>query len=106
MEDQHMSSDDSKPRNWLAMAGGILVLFGAAASGQGVRGWVRVQSSAPTPDSLFSFNSSGAANSVSRTVTGQYTVSFPNLGASNGTVEVSAYGSPSRCKVASWSPSG
>jgi hypothetical protein len=48
-------------------------------------------------------NSTNASNSVVRTATGAYTVTFPNLGVTGGTVNVTAIGSSYRnCKVNDW----
>lgn len=59
-----------------------------------------------TPNSSYSFNSTGGSNTITRLGTGQYRVEMPGLGQSNGNVQVTAYGSANRCKVASWVPSG
>lgn len=60
-----------------------------------------------TPSNTYQFNSSGATNTIVRTAVGTYTVKFPNLAASAGTVHVSAYGTGSQsCKVVNWFPSG
>lgn len=58
---------------------------------------------------LGTFNSTGAANSVTRTGTGAYTVRLPNLAASAGHVQVTAWPGYSNlrvCKVTNWGPSG
>jgi hypothetical protein len=52
------------------------------------------------------FNSSGAANSVTRTGSGAYEVRLPNLGASAGHVQVTAFARSARCKVRLWGPDG
>lgn len=58
-----------------------------------------------TPNLHYQWNSTGAANTISRVSTGRYTVYLPNLGGLNGTVLVSAYGGTSNyCKVAGWGP--
>jgi TolB protein len=63
-----------------------------------------------TPALIQQYNSTGAANTVTRSATGTYTVEFPGLGAAaGGTVAVSAYGaSPvgGSCGAAGWSRSG
>jgi hypothetical protein len=64
---------------------------------------------AGTVYSLGTFNSSGAANSITRTGTGAYTARLPNLAASAGHVQVTAwpgYSGWRLCKVTSWGPSG
>lgn len=64
-----------------------------------------------TPSASYNFNStdpSHAVNTISRSVdaTGPlYTIRFPDLGLSGGTVQVTAYGSGSEaCQVQSWAP--
>src|SRR5437588_1037230 len=60
-----------------------------------------------TPDPAFQKNSTGGTNTVHRTGRGRYEVRFPRLGAAQGTVDVTAYGSTDRyCKAASWSSAG
>jgi hypothetical protein len=54
-----------------------------------------------------STNPTGAVNRITRTGVGAYTVYLPGLGATSGTVLVTAYGaSKDYCKVANWGPSG
>jgi hypothetical protein len=54
----------------------------------------------------YSFNSGGATNTYTGS-NGIYQVTMPELGVSGGTVQVVSYGgSPTRCKVQSWYPSG
>jgi hypothetical protein len=56
-----------------------------------------------TPDPYYSWNSAGQRNRVTRIVQGQYTVQFPGITVTGGTVRVSAYGANSDyCNVASW----
>lgn len=58
---------------------------------------------------LGTFNSSGAANSITRTGTGAYVVRLPNLAAAGGHVQVTAwpgYDGWRLCKVLRWVPSG
>lgn len=51
----------------------------------------------------YQFNSLGGANAV----LGGYTLRFPGLASQGGHVQVTAYGgSPNRCKVVNWYPSG
>lgn len=66
-----------------------------------------------TPSAAYNYNSTDPldpVNTVARTVdaTGPlYTVRFPDLGLTGGTVQVTAYGSGSvACQVQSWSPLG
>jgi hypothetical protein len=62
-----------------------------------------------TPDSAYSFNSSGGAIGITRNAKGNYSVIFAGLGnALNSNVVVSAYGSgPDFCVVGGWSsPNG
>jgi hypothetical protein len=55
----------------------------------------------------YSYNSTGASNTVCNTSTGRYSVSFPGLATLGGNVQVSAYGGQAaRCKVEYWTPSG
>lgn len=59
----------------------------------------------------YSFNSRGNTNSILRLGTGYYRVTFPGLGLTGGTVQVTAAGTvfgadPSYCKVSGWGPSG
>jgi hypothetical protein len=55
----------------------------------------------------YSFNPTGAANTVCNTATGQYQATFPGLATVGGNVQVSAYGGQAaRCKVQYWYPSG
>jgi hypothetical protein len=62
------------------------------------------------PDGLYQFNSTGAGaiNKVVRNGTGDYTAKLPGVGANDGHVQVTAYGSTGseRCKVGGWGPSG
>jgi hypothetical protein len=57
-----------------------------------------------TPGLTYNFNSTGVANTVTRSAVGTYTVNLPGLGGANGNVLVTALGSGSaHCNVASWS---
>jgi hypothetical protein len=92
----------------LAAAGVTWVL--APAANAAVTGSAYVWANDPTsssytPNTLYQYNSTGSWNTVSRQGTGQYTINLPGLGASRGTVLVTAYGSTSNyCKVVRWSP--
>ena len=57
---------------------------------------------------MYNFNwRTGQTNTITRSSTGVYQVRLPTLGAANGHVQVTAYGSgTNECKVASWGPSG
>jgi hypothetical protein len=60
-----------------------------------------------TPNTYYSFNSSGGVNTIDRLGAGYYRVAMPGLGQPNGNVQVTSYGPTSNhCKVSSWSPSG
>jgi hypothetical protein len=60
-----------------------------------------------TPSLTYQFNSTGAANTITRAAVGAYTVRLPGLGGPGGTVTVTGYGSSSdSCKVNWWSWSG
>ncbi|WP_431045681.1 hypothetical protein ACQUSR_29420 [Streptomyces sp. P1-3] len=99
----------------VALAVGMIALAPFTAHAAPSRGYAYVwanQASAPlntpyTPSGYYSANSTGAANSVVRTGTGQYTVRMPRLGLLGGTVHVTAYGATSHsCNVSSWYPVG
>lgn len=81
----------------------------AAVRGAGFVWANRPTSSFYTPISTYQYNSSdrlsNTLNTISRSGVGSYTVNFPNLGVTGGTVHVTAYGTSShRCKVRSWGP--
>jgi hypothetical protein len=66
-----------------------------------------------TPLLNWQFNSTGAANTVTRNAQGVYTATLPNLGSFNGWpiwaghVQVTAYGTGTeQCKVSHWAPVG
>lgn len=83
--------------------------LGAAQAGQKV-GWVwadQPESANYTPDTDYSFNSSGGNVSISRSSAGTYTVAFPGLGSSLfSNVLVSGYSTSGTCKVGAWSTAG
>ena len=55
------------------------------------------------PSATYSFNSTGATNTITRAAAGTYTVNLPGLGGANGNVLVTAHGSSSsHCNVLSW----
>ena len=57
-----------------------------------------------TPDEHYQFNSTGAANTITRTAVGSYTVTLPGLGVERGNIQVtSANDTPGiSCLVANW----
>lgn len=61
-----------------------------------------------TADASFSFNSSGATNTLNRFGVGQYRVDMPNLGATvGGHVQVTGVGNGDKhCKVGGWGSNG
>jgi hypothetical protein len=83
---------------------GILGVTGAAAAYV----WAHDPTSASyTPSLTYQFNSTGAANTITRSGTGNYTLHLPGLAVDNGHVQVTAYGYGSaRCKVGYWFASG
>ncbi len=72
--------------------------------------WANSPTSASyTPSSLYSRNSTGGVNTITRSAVGNYTVRFANLGGGivGGTVDVTAYGSAdAECHVGFWGSSG
>jgi hypothetical protein len=93
--------------------GGIgLAASPASATPTGPIGSAFVWASSPTtasyvPPSTYQWNSTSgvAVNSITRSGVGSYTVNLPGLGASSGTVLVTAYGSTTDyCKVVNWGP--
>jgi hypothetical protein len=60
-----------------------------------------------TPNTSYQFNTAGGTNTITRHSTGVYSVFMPNLGGTDGHVQVVSYGSTSkRCKVVSWFTNG
>lgn len=60
-----------------------------------------------TPNIFYQWNSAGRGNRIHRNGTGSYSVRLTKLGALNGTVEVTAYGTGTQyCKVQNWGPAG
>ena len=81
---------------------------GAAPAGVGYA-WANLDTSASyTPDTTYSYNSSGGAISATRSGVGTYQMAFAGLAAGlvGGDVRVTSYNSLARCKVASWSSGG
>jgi hypothetical protein len=70
--------------------------------------WANQPSSASyTPSSYYRYNSTGGANTITRSSAGIYQVTFPGLGGAGGSVDVTGYGSGSEsCRVGSWGWSG
>lgn len=105
---QRLSSSRAASR--IAKVGFLSVLLAGASLGAAQAankvGWVwasEPSSESYTPDTSYSFNSSGGAVSISRGAVGTYTVNFPGLGsglASN--VLVSGYSTSGTCKVSGW----
>jgi hypothetical protein len=84
------------------------VSYTRAQNNPGEFGYVRADqptTSSYTPGSDLRFNSTGGTNTVTRSGTGNYTVTMPGLGAAGtGTVLVTAFGTDSKyCKVVFWS---
>ena len=60
-----------------------------------------------TPSTGYQFNSQGAANTIVRNSTGNYTVDIPSLDFVHSDVQITAYGTiAARCKVSGWGPNG
>lgn len=77
-----------------------------SANGNGYAWADNPTSASYTPSTMYSFNSSGGAVSITRSGVGMYAVRFSGLGggSAGGNVQVTAYGSNADvCKVASWS---
>ncbi|HWU89594.1 MAG TPA: hypothetical protein VN253_20170 [Kofleriaceae bacterium] len=66
--------------------------------------WANQPSAASyTPSTTYNFNSTGVANTITRSAAGTYTVNLPGLGGANGSVLVTAHGSSStHCNVVMW----
>lgn len=60
-----------------------------------------------TPDTTYSYNSSGQGITISKGSTGNYIVTFAGLAGDGGTVSVTSYGGGNNntCNVSSWSGS-
>lgn len=55
------------------------------------------------PSATYSYNSAGQKNTIQRTGTGQYYVTFPGISVNGGMAEVTAYGGSSEyCKIGYW----
>ncbi len=54
------------------------------------------------PDATYQYNSTGAANDITRFGTGRYSVRMPGLGVNEGTVTVTSYATSARCKATGW----
>jgi hypothetical protein len=76
--------------------------------GAGAYLWADQQASASyCPSSTYSWSSTDGENCITRSGPGDYLVDLPGLGASGGTVQVTAYGSGGEhCKVQSWADLG
>lgn len=77
-------------------------------NGAGAYLWANSPSSSSyTPSTTYNWNSTGAANTITRSSTGVYTATLPGLATSGGTAQVTSYGSSGEyCKVQSWGSSG
>jgi hypothetical protein len=79
--------------------------FGTAHAGFRI-GWVwadQPSAASYTPDTDYSFNSSGGGVGITRGSAGRYVVTFAGLGSSQvSTVLISAYGSAGICKLEGW----
>jgi hypothetical protein len=105
------SSLSSRKVSRIAKAGFIAALlasvsFGAAQAGQKV-GWVwadQASSASYTPNTNYSFNSTGGSIGITRSAVGTYQVNFAGLGAGSqaSNVLVSGYDTSGTCKVSSW----
>jgi hypothetical protein len=111
MSVQFISS--SKTASRLVKVGFLAALLagtslGAAEAANKV-GWVwadQPSSASYTPNTNYSFNSSGGAVGITRSGTGTYNVSFSGLGSSLvSNVLVSGYSTNGTCKVSSWGAS-
>jgi hypothetical protein len=71
--------------------------------------WASCPTACPsyTPDTAYSYNSSGGTNAITRNVTGNYTVVIPGISKYDGAVEVTAYGNgAARCTLDGFGPEG
>ena len=103
-------------RSGTAVDSGFTLLFvvGVADPATGASIWARGGYAKITHSSVsnkydagahFQFNSNGGFNQIQRTAVGMYTITFPNVGAEAGNVQVTAWGTehPSAvCSVSYW----
>lgn len=76
--------------------------------GAGAYLWAEQPSStAYCPTNLYSWNSTGGVNCITRSIPGTYDVTLPGLTAIGGTFQITAYGSGGQhCKIQSWGSTG
>lgn len=76
--------------------------------GAGAYLWAEQPSAAAyCPSNLYSWNSTGGVNCITRGSPGIYDVSLPGLTATGGTFQITAYGSAGEhCKIQSWGSTG
>jgi PKD repeat protein/V8-like Glu-specific endopeptidase len=77
--------------------------------GQGLTAYVWNSSgTSPSAAPSYSYNSKGGTNSITRSGTGQYTVTMPLVGSNDygGTVQVSSYDLSTYCQVGGWYSDG
>ncbi len=55
-----------------------------------------------SPDARYSFNSTGAENTVTRTAVGEYTATLPGVGVEAGGFQVTGQGDATSCTIANW----
>ena len=85
----------------------VIFIVPASVSPTGIAfAWADGPSSATyTPSTSYSYNPTGGGVNITRSSTGQYTVTFSGLNAallSGGDVRATSYGSTARCKVTEW----
>jgi hypothetical protein len=75
------------------------------ATGSAAAGYLWTSSTLGGPvNAFYAFNSAGGPGSVTKTATGQYTVTFPRLGsiATRSVVQVTPYSAAVTCTIGSW----
>ena len=89
-----------------------LVLTVLPARSQGVNtavqayAWAgKAMSASYAPAAAYTYNASGGGTTATRSGTGTYRMEFEGVDGSEGTAQVSAYGSSAVCTVAGWEPS-
>lgn len=60
----------------------------------------------PAIDPRFSYNSSGAENSITRNGVGDYTATFPGVGSEGGNFQVTGQGPATSCTMTNWALAG
>lgn len=89
------------PTRALALALALGVPGVASADALGWLWHAQPTASAQAP-AAYSYNSAGGANRVDRVGVGVYRAVMPGIPGGGGSVQVAAYGSSARCKVAGW----